>query len=333
MTGADVDYNGSPAGYTADPQENIVYVSAHDNQTLFDIGQYHHPLDTSMADRVRAQNLGIDITALAQGVSFFHAGVDMLRSKSLDRDSFNSGDWFNRLDFTFDTSGWGVGLPVAEKNESNWPIIGPLLSGLDAPSSGDMGATFAHAKEILEIRTSSELFSLDTADDVQDRVGFHNTGPAQVPGLIVMSIDDTVGDDLDPDADGMWVLINAGDEPITFDVNELSDADVILHPVQQTSTDAVVRVSSFTAGTFSVPARTTAVFVELEPDVTPPTIDAEAELVSARGTNGVFRVNVSCADDRSDAAITSILINSTPVATGNESTVVVDIPLGPPGLE
>ena len=26
VTGADVDYNGSPAGYTADPQENIVYV-------------------------------------------------------------------------------------------------------------------------------------------------------------------------------------------------------------------------------------------------------------------------------------------------------------------
>ena len=173
VTGAQVDYNGSPAGYTADPQENIVYVSAHDNQTLFDIGQYHHPLDTSMADRVRAQNLGIDITALAQGVSFFHAGVDILRSKSLDRDSFNSGDWFNRLDFTFDASGWGAGLPVAEKNESNWPIIGPLLSGLDAPTSLDMEATFDHTKEILEIR--------DVVGAVLARHGRRCPGESRIP--------------------------------------------------------------------------------------------------------------------------------------------------------
>ena len=27
---------GAPAGYTADPQENINYVEAHDNETLWD---------------------------------------------------------------------------------------------------------------------------------------------------------------------------------------------------------------------------------------------------------------------------------------------------------
>ena len=31
-TGADVDYNGQPAGYTQDPQEDITYISKHDNQ-------------------------------------------------------------------------------------------------------------------------------------------------------------------------------------------------------------------------------------------------------------------------------------------------------------
>ena len=29
-----------------------------------------------------------------QGIPFFHAGDDMLRSKSLDSDSFDSGDWW-----------------------------------------------------------------------------------------------------------------------------------------------------------------------------------------------------------------------------------------------
>jgi hypothetical protein len=34
---------------------------------------------------------------VSQGVPFVHAGDDILRSKSLDRDSYNSGDWFNRV--------------------------------------------------------------------------------------------------------------------------------------------------------------------------------------------------------------------------------------------
>jgi pullulanase len=98
-SGRGVDYNGSPAGYTADPQENIVYVSKHDNETLFDAIQYKAPAETlDMAARVRMQNLGNSIVMLSQGVPFFQAGDDLLRSKSLDRNSYNSGDWFNRGD-------------------------------------------------------------------------------------------------------------------------------------------------------------------------------------------------------------------------------------------
>ena len=87
VKGSQVDYNGSPAGYTQDPQENIIYVEAHDNQTLYDNNAYKLPLSTSMADRVRAQNLGLDFTLLAQGVPFLHAGEEILRSKSMDRNS------------------------------------------------------------------------------------------------------------------------------------------------------------------------------------------------------------------------------------------------------
>ena len=36
VTGAEVDYNGQPAGYAAEPGETITYVDAHDNETLFD---------------------------------------------------------------------------------------------------------------------------------------------------------------------------------------------------------------------------------------------------------------------------------------------------------
>src|SRR5439155_1581107 len=91
--GSQIDYFGQPAGYTGSPRENIVYASAHDNQTLFDISQYKLPVGTSLADRVRAQTVGLGIIALAQGVSFFHAGDDLLRAAEVnDRVKFyNTG--------------------------------------------------------------------------------------------------------------------------------------------------------------------------------------------------------------------------------------------------
>ena len=267
VTGADVDYNGSPAGYTADPQENIVYIAAHDNQTLFDIGQYHHPLDTSMADRVRAQNVGNAIVALSQGVPFFHAGQDMLRSKSLDRDSFNSGDWFNRLDFTYQSSNFGVGLPVAEKNQSNWPIQGPLLANPAlAPAPADIERTADVTQEWLAVRKSTPLFHLESAADVQERVSFLNSGAGQIPGLIAMQIADPSdgGADLDRTLDGLVSLFNPTDDPIDFTAGALAGTAMYLHPALVGSVDAVVATASFdeTTGTFSIPARTTAVFVD-----------------------------------------------------------------------
>ena len=116
VTGSQVDYNGQPAGYAAEPDETITYVDAHDNETLFDVLQYKLPQATSMADRVRMNTVALSTTALAQGPSFWHAGTDLLRSKSLDRNSFNSGDWFNRIDWSYEDSTWGSGLPPRGDN-------------------------------------------------------------------------------------------------------------------------------------------------------------------------------------------------------------------------
>ncbi|HEU4536455.1 MAG TPA: pullulanase-type alpha-1,6-glucosidase, partial [Polyangiaceae bacterium] len=119
--GRDIDYNGQPAGYAVDPQETITYVSAHDNETLFDAVQAKAPASASIADRVRMHNLGISLVGLGQGLPFFHAGDELLRSKSFDRNSYNSGDWFNVLDFTYESNGWGRGLPPKDDNEATWP--------------------------------------------------------------------------------------------------------------------------------------------------------------------------------------------------------------------
>ena len=263
VTGADVDYNGQPTGYTQDPQEVIAYISKHDNQTLYDNNVYKAPVATSMADRLRIQNVGLSTVVLGQGVPFMHAGSDLLRSKSLDRDSFNSGDWFNKLDFTYQANNFGVGLPVASKNQDNWAIMAPLLANpaLQPASSGiqDMAERL---QELLEIRYSTELFRLETAEEIQDRVAYHNTGPSQAPGLIVMSVLDDEGS-IDRTTEIVFALFNANDDDVSFLVPAAGGLDLRLHPVQAGSSDPIVGLSAFdiATGAFSVPGRTTAVFV------------------------------------------------------------------------
>ena len=264
-----VDYFGQQAGYTADPQENITYAAAHDNETLFDATQLKAPYATSMVDRVRIQNLGNSIVMLGQGIPFFHAGQDILRSKSMDRDSFNSGDWFNAIDWTLETTNWGHGLPNAGKNQDNWPIMQPRLADPAlAPASNDVFHSAEQFIELLQIRKSSSLFRLQDATEVKDRVAFHNTGSGQIPGLIVMSIADDYGD-IDLANERILSLFNASDDPVVFDFSGISDRSVELHPVLAASVDPVVRTANYDAGTqsFNVPARTTAVFLVMRPVV------------------------------------------------------------------
>ena len=266
VTGREVDYNGSPTGYTQDPQENIVYISAHDNQTLWDNNQYKLPLDLSTADRVRVQDVDLSLVALAQGVPFFHAGSDLLRSKSFDRDSYNSGDWFNALDFTFESNNFGVGLPLAGDNRDNWQYMRPRLSNADlTPEREDIVRSSQAFKTLLQIRYSSPLFRLGTAEDVEQRLTFLNTGPNQIPGVIAMSLSDG-GDlsEIDPNFSRVVVVFNATPERHTFKVPELDGLNLSLHPVQREGSDPVVKTSAFyeRSSQLSVPAFTTAVFVQ-----------------------------------------------------------------------
>jgi pullulanase-type alpha-1,6-glucosidase len=247
VTGSQVDYNGQPAGYAAEPDETITYVDAHDNETLFDVLQYKLPQVTSMADRVRMNTVALSTTALAQGPSFWHAGTDLLRSKSLDRNSFNSGDWFNRIDWSYEDSTWGSGLPPRGDNLSKWEFMRPLLAdpGLE-PSAADIRAARDRAAELLRIRFSSPLFRLGSAREIQRRVSF----PAGGPGVIVMAIDDRI-----------VVVFNATPAATTQTIPSLADRRFALHEVQARGGDPVVKGSRASRGAFTVPGRTTAVFV------------------------------------------------------------------------
>lgn len=87
-------------GYAADPTEVVNYVSKHDNQTLWDMISYKAAQEADLDTRVRMQAVSLATVMLGRGIAFDQQGSELLRSKSFTRDSYDSGDWFNRVDYS-----------------------------------------------------------------------------------------------------------------------------------------------------------------------------------------------------------------------------------------
>ncbi|NHZ64273.1 alpha-1,6-glucosidase domain-containing protein [Massilia genomosp. 1] len=262
---AAIDYNGQPAGYASEPGEAVNYVENHDNQTLYDMNVYKLPLATTGAERARVQVLGAAINAFSQGVAYFHAGIDTLRSKSLDRNSFNSGDWFNRIDWTYQDNYFGAGAPPADDNGKDYALIKPLLANAALkPTPADIAFTRDAFRDLLSIRASSTLFRMRSAQDIGQRLRFYNTGPTQEPAVIAAHIDGKgyAGAGFA----GVAYFINVDKLAHTLDVAELRGKRLRLHPVHAAPTAADQRAATSTydsaAGRFTIPARSAVVFVE-----------------------------------------------------------------------
>lgn len=253
VKGSEVDYNGAPAGYAAAPGDALSYADAHDNESLYDALAFKLPADTTPAERSRMQVLAMATATLAQGPSLSQAGSDLLRSKSLDRNSYDSGDWFNAIHWNCqDGNGFGRGLPPAADNKDKWPYGKPLLtSGSLTPGCAEINGASAAYQDLVKLRATEPAFSLATADQVQSRLSFPLSGTsAETPGVITMELGDLV------------IVFNATPEAQSQRVSAHKDTAYALHPVQAKGADAVVKSSSYdpSSGTFSVPARTVAVF-------------------------------------------------------------------------
>ncbi|MGQ3051660.1 MAG: alpha-1,6-glucosidase domain-containing protein [Roseateles sp.] len=259
-----IDVGGIPAGWVLEPGEVVNYVENHDNLTLFDNNAFRLPTNTSKEDRARVQILANAINAFSQGVAYFHAGGEALRSKSLDRNSYDSGDWFNRLDWTFQDNNFGVGLPPARDNADNWSLARPLLANaLIKPHANDIAWTRDAFRDLLRIRNSTTLLRLRTAADIKARLSFLNTGSSQEPTVLIGRLNG-VGY---PGANfsELVYLINVDKTAKTLTLPALAGRALALHPVHTAATAADKRAAqaSFNGatGSFNVPARTAVVFV------------------------------------------------------------------------
>ncbi|MDX3753002.1 pullulanase-type alpha-1,6-glucosidase [Streptomyces sp. AK08-02] len=252
VSGAQIDYNGQPAGYADAPGDALAYTDAHDNESLFDALAFKLPATTSAADRARMQVLAMATATLSQGPALSQAGSDLLRSKSLDRNSYDSGDWFNAIHWNCaDGNGFGRGLPMAADNAAKWPYAKPLLGAgnVKADCRRIQGASAAY-RDLLRIRTTEPDFSLDTAGQVRSKLFFPLSGKDETPGVITMELGDLV------------VVFNATPERREQRIGSLAGTSYVLHPVLRAGADTVVKSAAYEreSGTFAVPGRTVAVF-------------------------------------------------------------------------
>ncbi|MGZ3805381.1 MAG: alpha-1,6-glucosidase domain-containing protein [Pseudobdellovibrionaceae bacterium] len=265
IQGGDLRFRGSPVGVASQALETINFASVHDGYTLWDSIQakapFHppgrNPEIATSEERQRVQQLALAIPLLSQGIPFLEGGSDLLRSKNGDQDSFDSGDFFNRIDWTGTTNYWGEGLPPAWRNIDDWALWEPRLTDPGMKVTPDLIAkTHNYVKALLRIRKSSRLFQLNTLEEISRQLSFVDNETQPEPGLIAMLLQ---SQNQNPN-ESLLIFFNASRYGRDFSHRILLN-DWGLHPLLDEKVDpALVEVSlDRSQGRIHLPGRSTVI--------------------------------------------------------------------------
>jgi pullulanase/glycogen debranching enzyme len=117
--------------------------------------------------------LGFAINSLSQGIAYFHAGGELMRSKSMDRNSFDSGDWFNRIDWSGKSHAFGSGLPPGTENSKDYASMLPLLNQPNVrPKPEHIARSLRSFLDWVHIRRSIPELRLESAKAIQNQLKF-----------------------------------------------------------------------------------------------------------------------------------------------------------------
>ena len=166
------------------------------------------------------------------------------------------------------------------------------------------------------MRDEVDLLRLGSADLIEQKVSFPNSGTDAAPGVIVMLIDDLVGADVDPALDGALVVFNASPDATTQALPDLAGRGFALTAAQASGSDGVVKTTTWDAasGTVTVPARSVAVLVDKEPVATSVTAAPNRLLVSA-GTIVKVTGKVVAADESAPVGTVTVTDRGKVIAT------------------
>ncbi len=191
--------------WTNNPWQSIVYVSCHDNHTLYD------KLKISRTDATENELIAMDqlanaVVLTSQGISFIHAGSEFLRTKQGVENSYNSPDSINQID---------------------WKL------------KAKQSKTVTYYKNLIQLRKAHPAFRMKTGEDVRKNLEFKMTEN----GLISYQISNHAnGDDwkniyviynakpevVNYKLDGKWTLAVIGDQ---FDTTQTVEGTVKVPPI------------------------------------------------------------------------------------------------------
>ena len=197
---------GTGMGWTVKQAMVINYMSAHDNNTLWDKLILSAP-DATEEDRVAMNKLGAAILMISKGTPFWQAGEEMLRTKpdgngGYDHNSYKSSDAVNNID-------WSV---------------------LDGESAQYM--TMMYYKGLIEMRKAFGIFTtVNTAVTYEDlgngAIAVTLDNHAGGKALIVINPNDT---QLDYTLKGEWKLVADSDRAGAESIETASGA-VTVDPI------------------------------------------------------------------------------------------------------
>ncbi|MCD4714906.1 MAG: type I pullulanase [Clostridiales bacterium] len=174
-----VNYSNKP--WASHPSQSVNYVSAHDNLTLWDKFLVTNPEATD-AERIQMHKLSNAIVMTSQGMPFLHAGVDFLRTKSGDHNSYKSPDAINQIDWN----------RKAEYQE-----------------------VFEYYKGLISLRKAYPAMRLETQQEVEQWITFFDDSGESLIEIEDQMIGYMIHKDADPDKDEtLLILFNGGDSDV-----------------------------------------------------------------------------------------------------------------------
>ncbi|MCB2218764.1 MAG: type I pullulanase [Bacteroidetes bacterium] len=144
-----IDYqavNYSDSAWTIDPWQAVSYVSCHDNHTLFD--KLNTSVDNASPEEIIAMDkLANAVVLTSQGIPFLHAGVEMLRTKGGEHNSYNLPDSVNQINW-------------------QWKV--------------DHHDVFEYYQSLIALRKSHPAFCMPSGNMVRENLWFLETEPGMV---------------------------------------------------------------------------------------------------------------------------------------------------------
>jgi len=172
-----------------EPYQCINYISAHDNYTLWD-KLYMSNQDSSLEKRKNMNKLAAAIVLTSQGIPFFQAGEEFLRTKknddgSFNHDSYNSPDRVNNLD---------------------WNRVNEYKD------------IFNYYRGLIKLRKKYKAFRMNSSEEIKKNLVFLERGESfYKENVVAYRIEDNSGKNL---CNTIVVIFNPNDEEAFIDLKD-----------------------------------------------------------------------------------------------------------------